>query len=115
MIRIASVLALLAVLIPAAAVAQTGRFEIYGGIYSPKHLDDEATFGLRAGCKPFERVGFDITAGTFTIDEDPVEVDVILTDISVKGYLNSGGKVQAFLSPGPAGPSSTLQSPETTS
>ena len=78
MIRIASVLALLAVLIPATAVAQTGRFEIYAGIYSPQDLDDEATFGLRAGCKPFERVGFDITAGTFTIKEDPVEIDTIV-------------------------------------
>ena len=102
-LRILSLLTLFAVLLPAAAMAQpgNGRFEIYGGIYRPEGLDDELTYGLRAGYKLSDHFGIDGTAGTFTVKEDPVEVDVILVDLSLKAYLSSGDKAQFFLFAGP--------------
>lgn len=96
--------ALALVLAAGTASAQAGdvSFELYGGVYSPSGgLDDELTYGLRGGYRATNAFGLEASVGRFDISQPPVELDVILVDLSFKGYLNSGSKAEVFLFGGP--------------
>jgi opacity protein-like surface antigen len=97
---------LLLFLLPAAVRAQDKwRIEAYGGIYHLHDFENEVTYGARVGIKTSDHFGLEGSVGTFSTSFSfgPVKIkdDATLVDLSLKAYLNPGGKAQLFLFGGP--------------
>lgn len=97
----------------ARAQAGTGHLEIYAGLYSPESdlLDDETTFGLRAGYQFNDRWGYLFQAGRYstsevfpvlTDDGEQIDLDLWVLDFSVAWYLSQGNHegLTVFFGPG---------------
>ncbi len=97
---------LLLLLVPAAAHAQDNRWiEAYGGTYHPQLLDNQFTYGVRAGVKTSDHFGLEGSVGklstSFQFGPVKIKDDTTLVDLSLKAYLNPDGKARFFLFGGP--------------
>ena len=88
------VLATLPIASSALAESQGGSFELYGGLFAPED-EEETTYGLRAGYRKSERLGFELSLGEVDV-EDPFEVRLI--DLSIQRFLSPGGKSEWVVS-----------------
>lgn len=93
-------------LIPTAATAQPGgSFELYGGFYLPESdvIDEDLSYGIRAGYRWSERAAFEATLGRFEGDIDfaAVDFEVTLLDLSLAWTVNPGSGAELALFAGP--------------
>lgn len=90
------VLAMLPIASSALAESQGGTFELYGGLFDPGD-EEETTYGLRAGYRKSERLGFELSLGEVDVG-DPF--DVQLLDLSIQRFLSPDGKSEWVVSVG---------------
>ncbi|MFQ5526388.1 MAG: hypothetical protein ACE5GX_09025 [Thermoanaerobaculia bacterium] len=92
----------------ALADSQGGSFELYGGLFAPED-EEETTYGLRAGYRKSESLGFELSLGEVDL---PFEFELRLVDLSIQRFLSPGGESEwvvsvgggwAFIDAGPLG------------